>query len=198
MNIYAKHIPLEQLADLADKRVTAAERSELSAHLSSCGDCSSELTRLTNAITNMRADDSIDAPRDVLFHAINLFPRAVTTSVVRRILAVLTFDSFTSAPAFGTRSGLSDSRQLIFSAGDHDIDLHISTKDNTWTIAGQILGSVDCGKGNLLLENDDYSVSSELSGSCEFKIADVPPGDYHLRLSLADLELEVPRLELRK
>lgn len=193
MNSDAKHIPPEKLTDIAENRASATEVSE---HLSTCADCAGELNMLTKVLANMRTDDSVDAPRDVLYNVINLFQPK--TSIVRRLLAVLTFDSLSSAPAFGTRSGLSESRQLIYSAGDHDIDLHISTADNKWSVAGQFLGQAACGGGSLLLENDAYQVTSELSESCEFKVLDIPGGDYKLRLTLADLELEVPRLELRK
>lgn len=197
MNSQSKHIPLEQLAELADGR-EANLSNQFSDHLADCADCSGELAQLTTAITNMRADTSVDAPRDVLAYALNLFPRATRSSLLQRILTVLTFDSLTSTPAFGTRSTASDSRQLIYSAHDNDIDLHISVKDNTWTIAGQLLGGKSCEQGKLLLENDDYRATSELSESCEFKLSGVPSGDYRLRLTVADLELEVPRLELRK
>ena len=63
-------------------------------------------------------------------------------SLLRRVLAVLSFDSLNVAPAFGTRSGATGSRQMLYSAEENDIDLHYS--------AGQLMGGSWPGAGSKL------------------------------------------------
>jgi hypothetical protein len=188
----SNHLTFEQLTDLAEKRETPD-----SAHLTSCHQCTETFEQLQHTFSLMRTDTDEDAPRDVLFRAISVFQPVQQVSLARRILAVLSFDSLTAAPAFGTRSGSTEVRQLIFTAEEHDIDLHISTTDNNWVIAGQLL-SEGCKDGEVAIEGENISLSTKITESCEFKLPPVPSGDYTLRLRLSGIEVEVPRIELRK
>jgi hypothetical protein len=145
----------------------------------------------------MRTDTAEDAPRDVISRAIGLFEPQLARepSLVRRVLAILSFDSLLLTPAFGTR-GQSGSRQLLYSAEDNDIDLHITATDSQWIIAGQVLGQ-GCQDGEVDIQGETVSLSTRLNANCEFTLPAVPSGDYQLRLRLSDIEVEVPRLELR-
>jgi hypothetical protein len=135
----------------------------------------------------------------VIANALGLFQSASREepSLLRRVLAVLSFDSLNVAPAFGTRSGASGSRQILYSAEENDIDLHITAQDNSWVVAGQVLGQ-NCDNGAVEIEGEDVSVSTSLNDSCEFILPAVPSGTYNLRFRFSDIEVEVPRLELRK
>lgn len=196
MSTSSNHIPLEELIDLAEEREAAQETTAL--HLKLCTDCSGTLTRLEQTLGLMKTDRAADAPRDVLHRAISVFQvRDQRRSLLRRVMASLTFDSFSLAPAFRTRSSQSEERQLIYSAEGYDIDLHISSTDNKWLIAGQVLGQ-SCRAGEIAIEGEGVAFSSPLSESCEFKLPVVSAGEYRLRLRLAGIEVEVPRLELRK
>lgn len=197
MSILSKHVPIEELMDFADSRLSDENREAVGVHISSCDQCAAVVGRLESTLQLMKADKSVDAPRDVLMRAVSIFKRAEKSSIVKQLIASLSFDSSSLAPAFGTRSGQTQSRQLIFTAEEHDIDLHISTEDDKWIIAGQILGE-DCQRGEVQLAGENILLSSSLDESCEFMLPAVPAGDYKLRLRLADLEVEVPRLELRK
>jgi hypothetical protein len=195
MKRLSNHLTFEVLTELADGRL--ARVGEESLHLDECRECSETLDQLEHTFTLMRTDNAADAPRDVLFHAISLFQRVPTPSLARRIMAVLSFDSLSSRPAFGTRSGATEVRQLIYSAEQNDIDLHISAEDNKWVIAGQLL-SESCTDGEAVIEGNNLSLSAKLNESCEFKLPAIPSGDYKLRLRFSDMEVEVPRIELRK
>ena len=194
MNKLSNHISFEELADFAERGSTAGVAQS---HLAGCSQCAKTLEQLRQTFSLMQTDTAEDAPRDVLFRAINVFQSAPKVSLSRRILAVLSFDSLTAAPAFGTRSGASEVRQLIYSAEGSDIDLHIAVEGNKWVIAGQLL-SESCKDGEVAIEGENVSFSSKLNESCEFKFSEVPSGDYRLRLRLSDIEVEVPRIELRK
>jgi hypothetical protein len=190
-----QHIPFDRLADLADDKVDK-ERATLMAHVTDCSHCAGELDRLTQLISLMRTDAAEDAPRDVIAYAVNIFrQRELKPSLLRRIVAALTFDSAHTAPAFGVRSGQAASRQLLFEAEDNDLDLRISPQGNEWVVSGQLLGT-KCVGGAVALQSETTSASAVLNDLCEFKLSPVPPGNYILRLRLEDVELEVSQLEL--
>jgi hypothetical protein len=198
MNNRSTHIPLPDLADMAEHRGATSVGHSASAHLQVCEECATTLQQLERAISLMTTDTAEDAPRDVLHRAIAAFQtRPQQPSLVKRILAVLSFDSFNVAPAFGTRSGHTGSRQLIYSADAADIDLHVEDHEDRWIISGQVLG-ISCDDGTVEIDGPGISLSGSFSAACEFKFPAVPSGDYQLRVRLSDVEVEVPRLELRK
>lgn len=197
MKPLSPHIAFETLADLAEGRLTEAERAASSLHLSTCPACAGRVQSLEEVIGLMRTDKSEDAPRDLVQYAINLFQRERKSSVLRRLVATLTFDSLTTAPAFGVRSGQPQSRQLLFSAEENDIDLRITVENEQWIVSGQVLRP-DCAGGQVEISGESDSTSAELNELCEFKLPAVPPGDYLLRVRMAGLELEIPELELRR
>ncbi|HEX8852479.1 MAG TPA: hypothetical protein VF754_03280, partial [Pyrinomonadaceae bacterium] len=120
---------------------------------------------------------------------------------IKRVMAALTFDSAQLAPVFGVRSGqTADARQLLFSAGDTDVDLRLASGGDGWTISGQILGECDGGRVEIESVADSgeaQSARADLNEMCEFTLPPVPSGSYKLRLHFNDLEVEVPELQLR-
>jgi hypothetical protein len=148
----------------------------------------------------MRTDTAVDAPRDLLAYAVNIFSRREDVrepSLLRRIVAALTFDSSANlAPAFGVRSGQSVSRQLLYSAEDNDIDLRLTPADENWIVAGQVLGQ-DCVGGRVEIEGESERAAVALNELCEFTLPPLPAGSYTLRLQLANVEVQIPQLELR-
>jgi hypothetical protein len=200
MKTSSQHIPFAELEDLAENRASADERAASMAHLSSCSRCATELQRVGQVLELMRSDSATDAPRDMLAYAINIFSgrdKSSAPSLLRRIVAALSFDSsMNMTPAFGVRSGQAASRQLLYSAEQSDVDLRISSQDDQWIIAGQLLGQ-DCVGGRVEIEGEGGSAVAVLNELCEFTLPPVPPGSYTLRLLLQDTEVEIPQLELR-
>ena len=203
MEIDSHHIPFARLADYVEGRLGAEERAADRAHLESCRRCAGQSAELERLTALMRADTSEDAPRDVVAGAVGLFraqaARAAdkAPSLLRRLLATLSFDSQQLTPAFGVRSGqAAPARQLLFSAGDVDVDLRLAHGDEGWTVSGQVLGP--CKGGRVSLETaGGPEVEAELNSLCEFILPHVPGGSYSLRLRTDDYEVEIPGLELR-
>jgi len=191
-----EHISFDAMLDAVDETQSLGDRAE--AHLAACETCNYELRRLENLVQSMRLDESVDAPRDVLAYAINIFAqrKVEQPSLVRRIVAALTFDSFERAPAFGLRSSASAARQLLYHAVEKDIDIRINKQgDDRWQISGQILGE-NCAGGQITLQGDEVNESARMNEQCEFVLPPVPAGAYHLLLKLRDVELEVSALEV--
>ena len=194
-----RHISHEKLADLIDGRATLEEQAQLMTHISDCHRCGNEYERLERLITLMRSDNSEDAPTDVISTAIRSFSDYVTSrepAVLRRLIAELVFDSLNMAPAFGVRSGQATSRQLIYSAEENDIDLRLTCNNEMWVVSGQVLRG-DCGDGRVEIDGPGGVRSAELNDTCEFVLPAVSSGNYLLRVSMPDLLVEIPQLELK-
>lgn len=143
----------------------------------------------------MQTDDSADAPADSVKWAKNIFRTRASEpkkSLVQKILAVLQMDLSGAQAAFGERSAtLSQTRQMLFQAGENAVDLRISEDENGFEVQGQILGE---GFSNCIVRLGDFQAkANELS---EFKFTVVPGGKYDLVLQSADREIEIAGLEL--
>ncbi|HEV7396577.1 MAG TPA: hypothetical protein VGN86_08720 [Pyrinomonadaceae bacterium] len=194
MNSAEQHIPFEELVDMVELPNATAQAARRE-HLAVCAHCKSEAERIGQTINLMRSDTSEDAPRDVIAYAVNVFTREKQLSLLRRIVAALSFDSASSAPAYGVRSGESAGQQQLYVADEHDIDVRISLKQDQWLVSGQILGS-ECGGGKIELSNGENCITADLNDLCEFTFPPVLPGVYRVDIRLADREIEIPKLEL--
>src|SRR5436190_23459196 len=109
------------------------------------GTMNNENEDLLNKIVHlMQTDQSADAPADSIKWTKNLFrTRAAAPKrfLGQKVLAVLQMDLAPHKAAFGERSATSsETRQMLFSAGEHRIDLRIAKVKRGLTISGQILG----------------------------------------------------------
>lgn len=115
-----------------------------------------------------------------------------------RLVAVLSFDSWASAPlAAGLRSTGSATRQLVFSAEGRDVDLRITPQGAQFAIRGQVLGPDDGGTVALVAEKDVEPAQECLLDSFgEFHLGSVAPGRYTLRLQLPAHEVLLPAFDI--
>jgi hypothetical protein len=193
MSFISKHLSFEKLAALAEDGPATGERAESLKHISGCGQCEKKLAGLSNLIALMREDTAEDAPRALIAGTIGLFRKR--DKKVRRLSAILKFDSWQMSPAYGVRSTHAGARQILYSAGDYDVDLRIVPQDENWIISGQVFGE-DCVGARIELESITGSAQSALNNQCEFTLPPVLSGSYNLRLYLSNAEVELPQLEL--
>jgi hypothetical protein len=196
MNIFSPHILFSELTALAEEQSKTSP--DAMAHLSVCSECSSQLQLIRQTIGYMRSDTAEDAPAELIQRAKSILRQTVVAhgpSLLQVIMASLTFDSLTNAPAFGLRSQTNAGRQLIYSTETADIDVRVSPENDQWQIAGQLLGA-DCPGGDVELEGDDFSASAELNDLCEFSFGSVPAGAYKISIRLPNQLIQTPRLEL--
>src|SRR4051812_6595198 len=203
MRLAPGHIAFERLADIVEGGLSAEDTAAERAHLASCARCSTQAKGLARVTNVMRADTSVDAPRDLVFNAIQLFHSRRTESapgLLRRIVAALAFDSSSRTPAFGVRSGqTAPARQLLFGAGDFDVDLRLAAGEEGWTVSGQVLGPCEGGRVEAFASGAQHEAAARasLNDLCEFTLPPVPEGVYALRLRLNDTEIEIPELSLK-
>jgi len=199
MSELSRHISPDEMADLIDDREALDNRGQMMAHISECHDCSLEYRRLEHLITLMKTDRAEDAPRDVLSQVVNLFQKQAESrapSIARRLMAALSFDSFTTRPAFGVRSGQAASRQLVYSVEGNDIELRVTAEEDQWIVSGQVLRE-NCVAARVEIDGATGSASTALNDSCEFTLPPLPRGDYFLRILMPGLEIELPQLDLK-
>lgn len=189
------HISVETLVNIAENRVTSEARQAAMSHLSTCSTCRDALRQLQQLILMMRSDNTNDAPRDVLTSAINIFSQEKRVPL-RRIVALLTFDSRNAGPAFGVRSLPAASRQMLYSAEEIDLELRITTQNGECIIAGQVIGE-DCTEGHVEISGAAGRSKAILNEVCEFTLPPIPPGNYSLTVRMLDREIEIPELELK-
>jgi hypothetical protein len=204
MRLTPQHIPFARLADMVEGRLSIEETRDARAHVDSCARCAQQASELVRVASLMRADTSEGAPRDVLLSAIGLFrARPVAErepGLLRRIVAALSFDSSSLTPAFGVRSGqTAHARQLLYSAGDFDVDLRLAQGGDGWTVSGQVLGPCVGGQVELIANIGDTQtpLKATLNDLCEFTLPPAPEGIYALRLRLKETEVEIPELSLK-
>ena len=204
MRLTPKHIPFARLADLAEGRAPAeAAASEERAHLADCKRCAGQAAQLGRLAALMRADTAEDAPAALVADTVRMFrarrPSAAREpGLLRRLVAALTFDSSSLTPAFGVRSGqAAPARQLLFSAGDLDLDLRLAPGTEGWTVSGQVLGPCEGGEIELLGADGSPAARAALNELCEFALPAVAEGTYTVRLRFDETEVEIPELSLK-
>ena len=143
----------------------------------------------------MKTDRATGAPRDVLTSAISIFSQEKRLPL-RRIVALLTFDSRNAGPAFGVRSLPAASRQMLYSAGETDLELRITVQNDECILAGQVIGE-GCAEGHVEISGAGGRSEATLNEICEFSLPPVPVGNYSLTIRLLDLQIEIPELELK-
>lgn len=124
--------------------------------------------------------------------------RAVSTGLLQRVLAVLTFDSSAMPPlAVGMRSVGDGPRQLLFAAHGRDVDLRIAQAGvASWSITGQVLGP-DChGVVVLTDEHGEVANQADLDELGQFRLPPVPDGRYTVTLRLTDVEIALPAVQV--
>jgi len=146
-------------------------------------------------INLMQTDDSVDAPSDAVKWSKNIFRSQIAVpkmSVVEKVLGVLRIDISPNKAVFGERSGsASQTRQMLFEAGEHSIDLRVSKTEDGITVKGQILGG---GFENAFVQmGKKDTTTNDLS---EFTIPEMTKGRYLLRVRSFEKEIVIEDIEI--
>jgi len=188
---------LDRIQNAGDSAGYAATDAH-AAHLAACGDCSETLNEL-KGLVHFMADDAANEPSpEALAWSLEIFQPVLTvesgsTHPIRRI-ARLIFDSFEQPLPAGVRAGLvpigSVPRQLLFRAGDVDVDLRIeSDMDNRISLSGQVLSETVPFFQNTPVRLESHGVArfrTQTNPVGEFSFDAVPSDTYHLSMDLPE------------
>lgn len=148
-----------------------------------------------------------DAPPHVVRRALEIWRRQAPAPqpvqpLLRRWVAVLSFDSWAAAPvAAGMRALPSEVRQMLFSAQGRDIDLRVAPQNEGFALSGQLLGPFAEGQVDVASAGSQgeraaprHSVPFDALG--EFRIDGVPRGTYLITVRLGSEEIELPPIDV--
>jgi anti-sigma factor RsiW len=193
MDAIHRHISMRKLAEYITGELSLLKRVDVESHVAGCAHCFHKLTDLRHLITRLQsaAEPNVSVTeRAVQMYRSRKSRPSNLLEPLRRVMAVLHFDSNTMTPSFGVRSGAPVARQLLFRAGANEIDLRIQPIGQMWTLSGQILGP-SAASGNALLQDLQGVREVKLSELSEFIFTSIPAGMYRLVVSLTDADIEL-------
>ena len=199
-----EHPGLERLVDLAEGRLTIAEVAQTRTHLATCRRCADVAASTERAIQLMRTEAAAEAAEEPPEHFVRRAQRllrqrgAAPKPSPRRWLAELRFDSAARLAPAGVRALASAGRQLVFSAGDYDLELRVApVGDGRYELRGQLLAPWAATGRVVLTRAAEVLAEATLDELCEFTLPGLRAGDYSLRMELQDVMIEVSELEIR-
>lgn len=198
------HPRLVVLVEYVADTLASEKRQEVERHLeqpcSRCQTIVSCLERMWELLHRPKMASQAP-PSEVLQRMWSVFQRRRISWSQRRI-AALQFDSFRQLALSPVR-GVTQARQMLFSAPGVDIDLRLTPDDGTASVRGQVLG-MDDGTGRNRQET--AIVSLQQAGEIvavtqtdewgQFSFSYVPTGTYDLLVSYGETQIVVENLLL--
>lgn len=196
----------ERIIDYLDNRLPEAEAASVATHLADdCEVCGESRDWYQRVRTVAATDETVAPPPWVLKRAVRIFEmqrdRPGLVERIRHAVASLVFDSFGGAALAGVRSTETANRQLLYRAGEYNIDLQIVPSDYPLAeLIGQVLKenepTFESVAGlKLDITRGDSIVCSAVTGAMgEFKVSGVEQGVYNLRVELPEGSITVPDL----
>jgi hypothetical protein len=163
-------------------------------HLSACKECHDLSQEFQLLVTRLRNDSMFEPPTDLVQWGINLFQPVAQLEPVgalKKLIGLLVFDSFDQPMLAGVRRVGAPPRQLLFRAGEVDVDVKIESMEanNRITLVGQVLSNAEKFFDNTPVKLEShgivrYKTRTNLVG--EFSFDEVPKDTYHLSVDLPE------------
>jgi hypothetical protein len=113
------------------------------------------------------------------------------------MIAVIKMDLAPNRAAFGERSAATGQmRQMLFESGNNAVDLRITKSGKGFEISGQVLGG-GFEKAEIEISSSEKSITTNLDNVSEFKLSNVPAGEYCLAIRSRSSEIFVEQLTLK-
>jgi hypothetical protein len=190
-----QHITVEDLINYIDGLVSGVEKSTLESHVSTCGDCAELKQEFQALIHRFKDDSSFEPPANLVKWSIDLFqPLAQpqgAISGIRKFIASLVFDTYDQPMLAGVRRVGAPPRQLLFRAGDVDVDVKIESMEanDRITLVGQVLSNTDKFFDNTPVKLESHGIvryRTRTNVVGEFSFDEVPKDTYHLSVDLPE------------
>ena len=188
------HINAEDLVDYMDGRVSGEGKLAVESHLSECSDCGELKNELGLLVLRLQEDTTFEPPAELVQWGVNLFQPLLQPSTggkLRKLIAALVFDTFDQPLLAGVRRVGAPPRQLLFRAGDVDVDVKIESMEANYriTLVGQVLSTTAKFFDNTPVKLEShgivrYRTMTNLVG--EFSFDEVPQDTYHLSVDLPE------------
>ena len=188
-----QHVTVEALINYMDGAGSDAEKTVTEAHLTSCRDCGELKQEFQAFIDRLQEDASFEPPTDLVQWGINLFQPIVrpTLGSLPKFIASLIFDTFDQPMFAGMRRVGTPPRQLLFRAGDVDVDVKIEAMEanDRITLVGQVLSSATKFFDNTPVKLESHGIvryRTKTNVVGEFSFDEVPKDTYHLAVELPE------------
>jgi hypothetical protein len=188
-----RHITVENIMDYMDGQGNDVEKLTFETHLAGCRDCLELKQEFQALVTQLRDDSSFEPPADVVQWGVNLFQPVMQPEQggLRKIIAALVFDTFDQPLLAGVRSVGAPPRQLLFRAGDVDVDVKIESMETNdrITLVGQVLSSATKFFDNTPVKLESHGIvryRTRTNVVGEFSFDEVPKDTYHLSVDLPE------------
>jgi len=188
-----RHITIENIMDYMDGRGEDVEKLTFEAHLAGCRDCLELKQEFQALVAQLQDDSSFEPPADVVQWGVSLFQPVMQPEKggVRKIIAALVFDTFDQPLLAGVRRVGAPPRQLLFRAGDVDVDVKIESMEanDRITLVGQVLSSATKFFDNTPVKLESHGIvryRTRTNVVGEFSFDEVPKDTYHLSVDLPE------------
>jgi len=188
-----RHLTVENIITYMDGQGSDVEKSTLETHLAGCKECSELKQEFQTLMFQLREDSSFEPPAEVVEWGVNLFQPLMKPEKggIRKIVASLIFDTFDQPLLAGVRRVGAPPRQLLFRAGDVDVDVKIESMEanDRITLVGQVLSSATKFFDNTPVKLESHGIvryRTRTNVVGEFSFDEVPKDTYHLSVDLPE------------
>jgi hypothetical protein len=191
-----RHVNTENLMEYMDGQASSESKTMIDSHLTQCSDCLQLKQELEQFVLQLQADASFEPPAELVQWGVSLFqpmlqPAETTVGKVRKFVASLVFDTFDEPMLAGVRRVGAPPRQLLFRAGDVDVDVKIESMEanDRISLVGQVLSNTEKFFDNTPVKLEShgtvrYKTMTNFVG--EFAFDEVPKDTYHLSVDLPE------------
>jgi hypothetical protein len=180
--------------DYMDGKASESERLDFENHTTSCPECHDLRQDFELLTDRLRHDSRFEPPAELVQWGLNLFQPVTqpeTKGSLRKVIASLIFDTYDQPMLAGVRRVGAPPRQLLFRAGEVDVDVRIESmeSDDRITLVGQVLSNTSDFFDNTPVKLESHGIvrfrtRTNLVG--EFSFDEVPKDTYHLSVDLPE------------
>jgi hypothetical protein len=189
------HLSLEDVVEYLHNPGAPVKKLTVEEHVASCPGCLKQIQEFQILVTRLQQDASFEPPAELLQWGIDLFQplvRPKSAGGLRKIIASLVLDTLDQPmPLEGVRRVGAPPRQLLFRAGDVDVDVKIESMEahDRISLVGQVLSSATKFFDNTPVKLEAhgivrYHTTTNVVG--EFSFDEVPKDTYHLSVDLPE------------
>jgi len=187
-----RHVTVEGLVNYIDGTGSDEEKSSVEAHLSSCADCTELKQEFQVLVSHLQSDAANEPPAELVKWGVDLFqPVMQSVGSLPRFIASLVFDTFDQPMFAGIRRVGAPPRQLLFRAGEVDVDVKIESMEanDRITLVGQVLSGATKFFDNTPVKLESHGIvryRTKTNVVGEFSFDEVPKDTYHLSVDLPE------------
>jgi len=176
-----------------DGTASDVEKSALEGHVMNCAECAEVKQEFQALMVRLQEDSSFEPPVELVQWGLNLFQPIMQPQVggLRRLIASLIFDTYDQPMLAGVRRVGVPPRQLLFRAGDVDVDVKIESMEanDRITLVGQVLSNAAKFFDNTPVKLESHGIvryRTRTNVVGEFSFDEVPKDTYHLSVDLPE------------